>query len=201
MNAKNPGKGTRIGIYSGTFDPVHSGHIAFALQAVQAAKLNRLYLMPERSPRSKQHVTHYAHRVAMVRRATRPHPQLAVLENEDKTFSVAHTLPRLQGRFTNATLVFICGSDVLLGMSSWPHIERLLRGCELCIGRRQNESRRVVEQAVAALPIAPQDVTIVDSHAPHISSSSIRRAIRERRGVRGLLRSVHDYAAQEWLYL
>jgi cytidyltransferase-like protein len=60
---------SRIGIYSGTFDPVHAGHMAFALQAMQEAKLDRLYFLPERRPRYKQGVEHFAHRVAMLERA------------------------------------------------------------------------------------------------------------------------------------
>ena len=46
----------RIGIYAGTFDPVHAGHVAFALQSLEAAKLDRVYFLPERRPRGKRQV-------------------------------------------------------------------------------------------------------------------------------------------------
>ncbi|MCA9327179.1 nicotinate (nicotinamide) nucleotide adenylyltransferase [Candidatus Saccharibacteria bacterium] len=191
----------RIGIYSGTFDPVHAGHIAFALQAVEAAKLDRLYLVPERQPRGKHHVTHFAHRVAMVRRAVRPYKQLEVLEIEDKLFSVAHTLPRIRSRFPDSRLVFVCGSDVLGHMQSWSHVDEFLRICELCVGRREKETSDSVEKSLRQLPTNPVAVTVLESHAPAVSSSQIRAAIRENRGVRGLLHSVQAYANQEWLYL
>lgn len=190
----------RVGIYSGTFDPVHAGHIAFALQAATAAGLNRVYFVPERAPRGKRHVTHYAHRVAMIRRATRPYTQLDVLELEDKTFSVAHTLPRLRRDFPQSELVYLCGSDVIAHMAQWPHVARFLQQVELCVGRRGNETQLSIEQMLKTLP-PPLRVTFFDSHAPAVSSSQVRAALREKRGVRGLLASVKVYAAQEWLYL
>ena len=190
----------RVGIYSGTFDPVHAGHIAFALQAATAAGLNRVYFVPERAPRGKRHVTHYAHRVAMIRRATRPYMQLEVLELEDKTFSVAHTLPRLRRDFPQSELVYLCGSDVIAHMAQWPHVARFLQQVELCVGRRGNETQLSIEQMLKTLP-PPLRVTFFDSHAPAVSSSQVRAALREKRGVRGLLASVKVYAAQEWLYL
>lgn len=190
----------RIGIYSGTFDPVHAGHIAFALQAASAAGLNRVYFVPERAPRGKRHVTHYAHRVAMIRRATRPYMQLEVLELEDKTFSVAHTLPRLRRDFPQSELVYLCGSDVIAHMAQWPHVAQFLQQVELCVGRRGNETQLSIEQVLETLPL-PLRVTFFDSHAPAVSSSQVRAALREKRGVRGLLASVKVYAAQEWLYL
>ena len=190
----------RIGIYSGTFDPVHAVHIAFALQAASAAGLNRVYFVPERAPRGKRHVTHYAHRVAMIRRATRPYMQLEVLELEDKTFSVAHTLPRLRRDFPQSELVYLCGSDVIAHMAQWPHVARFLQQVELCVGRRGNETQLSIEQMLKTLP-PPLRVTFFDSHAPAVSSSQVRAALREKRGVRGLLASVKVYAAQEWLYL
>ena len=190
----------RVGIYSGTFDLVHAGHIAFALQAASAAGLNRVYFVPERAPRGKRHVTHYAHRVAMIRRATRPYMQLEVLELEDKTFSVAHTLPRLRRDFPQSELVYLCGSDVIAHMAQWPHVAQFLQQVELCVGRRGNETQLSIEQVLETLPL-PLRVTFFDSHAPAVSSSQVRAALREKRGVRGLLASVKVYAAQEWLYL
>lgn len=191
----------RVGIYSGTFDPVHTGHIAFALQAAEAANLDMVCLMPERQPRGKDHVTHYAHRVAMIRRATRPYQQLIVLESEDKSFSIAHTWPRLTEEFAHCEIVYICGSDVLKHMGKWPHVEQLLSRAELCVGRRKQDSVREVQQALASLPVPPLRSTCIDSLAPTISSSTIRNALSEHRSVRGLLASVRDYAKREWLYI
>ncbi|MBP7857790.1 adenylyltransferase/cytidyltransferase family protein [Candidatus Saccharibacteria bacterium] len=191
----------RVGIYSGTFDPIHAGHIAFALQAVKAARLQAVYFVPERVPRGKRQVTHFAHRVAMIRRATRPYEHLDVLELEDKTFSIARTLPRLQQTFPSCDLVYICGSDVVKHMPQWPYIESLMQQTELCVGRRADEAWRSTREVLQSLPLAPRKVTYVESPAPAVSSSQIRVALRKKHGVRGLLASVKVYANREWLYL
>jgi len=191
----------RIGIYSGTFDPVHAGHIAFALQALQAAKLDVVYFVPERVPRSKHGVTHFAHRTAMIRRAIRPYAQLQLLELEDKTFSVAGTLSRLKRRFPDTTLVYLCGSDIVRNMARWPHADQFLHAVELCIGRRANETTHDIDAALASLPKLPRNVTVLQSYASAVASSHIRAALREKRSIQGLLASVRAYANKEWLYL
>ncbi|QQS20154.1 adenylyltransferase/cytidyltransferase family protein [Candidatus Saccharibacteria bacterium] len=194
-------KRSRIGIYSGTFDPVHAGHVAFALQAAEVAQLEAVYFVPERVPRAKRQATHFAHRVAMVRRAVRPYPHLKVLELADKTFSVAHTLPRLQHEFPGAELVFLCGSDVLQHMAKWAYVKQFLRSVELCVGRRENESADSIKKILSKIPSSHAEVIVFESHAPAVSSSHIRAALREKRGAKGLLASVKVYANQEWLYL
>jgi len=180
---------------------VHAGHIAFALQAAKYAKLDRVYLMPERRPRHKPHVTHYAHRIAMVRQAVRPHAKLEVLESEDRMFSVTRTLPRLQKHFPGATLVFVCGSDVVRHMGSWPRADQLLTQVELCVGLRRRDTKAMVEDAINRLPHPPMAHMVIESHAAGVNSSDIRSALRGHGSAHGLLKSVVQYARQEWLYV
>src|SRR4051812_40769392 len=84
-------KSKRIGIYAGTFNPVHTGHVAFALQAVKEANLDEVYFVPERQPRGKAGVEHFGHRVAMLKRALRPYKQFDVLELVDVNMTVNRT--------------------------------------------------------------------------------------------------------------
>jgi len=191
----------RIGIYSGTFNPVHSGHVTFALQALQTANLDKVYFLPERRPRYKQNVEHYGHRIAMIRQALHLHPKLDVLETDDVSFTVTRTLPRLERRFTGAELVFLMGSDVSIHMSSWPNIELLLERSELAIGLRAGTSWHDVRLRLSALPATPRAVHVVESYAPHVSSKKVRQGLRERRYVHGLLASVARYSNKNWLYV
>ena len=90
---------SRIGVFSGSFDPVHKGHIAFALEAAKTAKLEKVYMAPEIKPRRKPGITHFAHRVAMLKLAVRSQPKLEVLELPDKYFLPQKTLAQLRQRF------------------------------------------------------------------------------------------------------
>lgn len=191
----------RIGIYAGTFDPVHAGHVTFALQAVQAAQLDKVFFMPEREPRHKVGVELYGHRYAMLQRAVRPHNHLAVLDTTDKYFSVTRTLPRLQQLFPDSEIVLLLGSDVAQFLPQWQHVDTLVKNVSFCIGLRSGAERKAIEQVFSELTLPHDRLVMIESFAADVSSSVIRDALRSRRTVRGLLASVHKYAQKEWLYL
>lgn len=191
----------RVGIYSGVFDPVHSGHIGFALQAIKEANLDKLYFMPERRPRHKQGIEHFAHRVAMLRRAAKPHNKFDVLELEDVHFTMERTLPKLQKRFAGSELVFLFGSDAIGTLPDWPKVANLLKSSELVVGVRVNAKVDDIRKQISAWPAQPKGLYVFESFAADVSSGKVREALRARRKVRGLLTSVARYANRNWLYI
>lgn len=191
----------RLGIYAGTFDPVHSGHITFALQAIELGNLDHIYFLPERRPRAKPQATHFAHRVGMLTQALKPHPQCSVLELVDPNFNIERTLPNLQKQFENQTLVFLFGSDVIAGLSAWPNSSQLLKNAELIIGLRHQDKRYELKTIIANWETVPKTVTIFDSYAPSVSSGKVRDALRQRQPTHGLLSSVERYSNHHWLYV
>lgn len=190
----------RIGIFAGTFDPVHTGHVAFALQALEVADLDEIVFLPERRPRAKPGVEHFAHRVAMLKNALQPHSQLSVLEMVDGNFSVSRTLPQLEALFAGHQLALIVGSDVVYGLPEWPYAKRMLKQLELIVGVRAEHSLSTIERLIADWQAQPRGVTLIDSFAADVSSSQIRQALRDDHATNGLLCSVEKYARNEWLY-
>ncbi len=193
--------GRRIGIYAGTFDPVHSGHIAFALQALRAVNLDKIYFLPERRPRDKQQVEHFGHRVAMLKQALKPYPEFSMLELVEVSFSVERTLPKLRQKFKDSQLVFLFGSDVAIGLAAWPNVKQLLASAELVIGLRNQDDRHSLHTVIEDWPIAPEAVSILNSFAPDVSSGNVRDALRKRQSAAGLLTSVERYSDHHWLYI
>jgi nicotinate-nucleotide adenylyltransferase len=191
----------RIGIYAGTFNPVHAGHVAFALQAMKTAKLDKLYFLPERRPRHKQGVEHFGHRVAMLKRASRPYPQFEVLELDDVSFTVKRTLSKLEHMFPGARLVLLVGSDTAGYMTQWPLFDRLCMRTEVVIGVRKDSTVEAMRTLTTSWPIQPVDTHILTSYAPHVSSHAVREALRARRYTQGLLSSVSRYSDHHWLYV
>lgn len=191
----------RIGIYSGTFDPVHAGHMTFALQALEQAKLDKIYFLPERRPRHKPGVEHYAHRLTMLQQATVPYEQFYVLESVEISFTVKRTLPLLLQKFKGAQLVFLFGSDAVAELPSWPLANRLLTASELVIAARQGDDTQQLQAAIAAWRVQPQAAVMITSYAPAVSSTSVREALRARQPVAGLLQSVARYSDHHWLYV
>ena len=191
----------RIGIYAGSFDPVHVGHITFALQALEQAHLDELYFLPERRPRYKTGVEHFAHRVAMLKRAAEPYRKFDVLESVEINFIVKRTLPMLQHKFKGAQLVFLFGSDVVSSLPDWPLAEQLLKVSELVIAAREGSDAEDLQRAIASWPIQPLAATMLTSFAPMVSSKIIREALRTRQPTVGLLQSVARYSDHHWLYV
>lgn len=196
MNSKR----RRIGIFSGTFDPVHKGHVAFALQALEAAELDMVYFAPEVKPRRKPDVTHIGHRLAMLKLATRPYKQLAVLEFPDKYFSAKSTLPKLQQKFPGDQLVMLLGSDLFDHLPSWPQVELLLSKVGLVIGVRGGHETAEALKTAHGLPVQPQSLQIIDSVERTVSSGLIREIVQAGKTSHDLVPSVQKYIEQEWLY-
>ena len=194
-------KPKRIGIYAGAFNPVHSGHIAFALQAMENANLDKVYFLPERRPRHKPHVEHFGHRVAMLKRATQPHPNFGVLELVDVSFTVERTLARLRQLFKDDQLVFLVGSDVAEQIPTWPRADALISSCELVVGVRQRDNAHRLHEALKQWAVQPKGLHIFTSFAADVSSREVREALYKRASVRGLLKSVQRYSDHHWLYI
>lgn len=190
----------KIGILSGTFDPVHSGHIGLALEALQAADLDKVYLLPEARPRGKEGVTHYAHRLALLKLALKPYPKLGLLEVADKQFTTTKTLPKIKKQLPkDAVLAFIIGSDVLEGLAGghWPASELLISQVTLVCGVRTG---REVTDAQKLMDGIQEGGIVFASHRPHASSRDIRQALLLGKRHKDVLPSLESYIKQHWLY-
>lgn len=185
----------RIGIFSGTFDPIHRGHIAFALAALKQASLDKIVLLPERSPRGKLGVSDFTHRLNMVRLAVRPHRKLSAVALDDARFTVDHTLPALQARFAGAELVLLFGSDVVRGFGfRWPHLDKLLASVEFAVSLRAGESESDIRTFLDSLG-KPVRATIVAGPHAHVSATEVRKG-----DLQGIEPTVREYIERNALY-
>lgn len=190
----------RIGIYSGSFDPVHKGHVGFALDALNDANLDAVYFLVESRPRHKPGITHAAHRIAMLQLATRAHANLRVLELPDKQFSVAKTLPRIQAKFKGDDLVMLMGSDVFEHVASWPLAKELLAHVGLAVGLRSNADLHHILELATSLPKPLIELNIIESNKPEATSKQIRQLYRSGESSKMVLPSVSRYIKKHWLY-
>lgn len=190
----------RIGIFSGTFDPVHKGHISFALQAMELAGLDEVVFLPESKPRHKHDVTHYSHRISMIKLAVAGDSRLDVLELPDKQFSVATSLPRLIKKYPDAQLLLLIGTDVLSHISVWPHTRTLLKKMGLVVACRGEKDERQAFQLLGQLPIEPPESHVLVSNFKAVASRDIRDAIKTGDKPDGMIESVAQYASDNWIY-
>lgn len=160
-----------IGLYPGTFDPIHSGHIAFALAAIEACNLDEVFFLPENNPRAKQHVTALSHRKELIKKAIQTYPSLRTIDVSSSQFTVHETLPELRERFVGSELTLLIGSDVARSITQWPKVDTLLKEVHLAIGMRAEDSEMEIK---ASLQSIPTQVTFITTHLAAMTSSQIR---------------------------
>lgn len=174
----------RIGIYPGTFDPVHAGHLAFAMHAIKACKLDRVVFLPEHTPRHKPAVTDVTHRNALLAVATRETPQLSVRALSSRQFTVHETLPEIRALYGDAKLTLLVGSDVARSISTWHNVDELLGELSLAVGVREGDD--VTELLLTLRNRHKTAITPVHTSHAHVSSSVIRSDLTK-----------HDYLHQD----
>jgi nicotinate-nucleotide adenylyltransferase len=162
----------RVGIYGGTFDPVHNGHVSLALDAIEKFGLGKVFFLLERQPRNKPGATHYRRRLAMLKLALCDYPNLDTLDFPDSNISIKNTLPRLQAEFPDDQLTFIIGSDVALTLDDWPDLNKLLPAADFIIGLRAGATEGDIRPELAKLGA---EARFIKAKNYHVSSGQIRR--------------------------
>lgn len=161
----------RIGIYPGTFDPIHVGHIAFAKKSLEECQLDEIIFIPEHSPRHKPHATHVTHRLKLIELATCAAPNLRAQRLSSKRFTVDETLPELRYLFGDAHLALLIGSDTAQTLPMWDGLDTLLKTTSIIIGMREEDSSTDIETLLKKYPAQP---TFIYTDHADAASSSIR---------------------------
>lgn len=119
----------KIGIYGGTFDPVHHAHLILARFALEKFALEKVIFVPARiSPHKNDSVATPETRLQMLRTAIEGESQFEVddceLQREPPSYTI-DTVEKLRGKFPGAHLFFLIGDDNLAGLASWRAFENL----------------------------------------------------------------------------
>jgi len=185
----------RIGIYSGTFDPIHNGHVGFALQAMDTAGLDEVVFLPEATPREKDGVTDIAHRFEMINRAIEAFPNLSVRMLEVERFCAYGALPELEDIFGDDELFMLIGSDVVKTFSyRWKDLDKIFKRLQLIVAVREGDSVKDVAKFLKQLDtkVKPR-YTVIDSPLSAINSTRIRNGLVVRDVVPDTLEYIHQH--------
>ncbi|MCL2789089.1 MAG: nicotinate (nicotinamide) nucleotide adenylyltransferase [Desulfobulbus sp.] len=194
-----PDEELRVGLFGGTFDPVHQGHIDLALHVVIRCRLDGLLFIPALLPPHKQQpMASFAHRAAMIEAA------LADCQGIEGRICCSRIEARLpEPSYTNNTVQaliqekgscrysLIIGADSLLDLPHWHRIEELLTLIDLIVIQREAIDAAAVARALAALhpPFsyhagqerwqnqAGRTAVFLDDIALPVSSSAIREEL------------------------
>lgn len=196
----------RIGLFGGTFDPPHIGHLILAAEACYQLNLNRLlWVLTPLSPLKRENdISQLDRRLSMVELAIAGTPDFELSRIEIDSpgpYYTLDTVQRLKGENPSADIVLVIGGDSLRDLPRWHRPADLVADChEIGVMRRPGDSVDLSDLE-RQVPGIQAKVRFVDAPLLEISSTDIRRRVREGLPFRYYLsKSVYDYILEYKLY-
>lgn len=185
----------RLGIFGGSFDPPHVGHLLVVTDAFDALQLDRLIFVPAavQPLKTANGAADASHRLAMVQLLVGGDPRFSVdsieIDRQGLSYTV-ETLAAFAERHPRAERFFLVGTDVLASFGQWREPERVLRLATMAVMLREGRAGRVPAGAVR-----------IETRRVDVSSTEIRERVRTGRAIRGFVpEAVEAYIAEHRLY-
>jgi nicotinate-nucleotide adenylyltransferase len=197
----------RIGLFGGSFDPPHVGHLLIVQDAIEALGLDRLLVIPAATqPLKRDGRTAARHRLAMAERCYAGVAGVTVdpveVERGGISFMV-DTVESMRGRWPGAALHLLVGEDVVATLPQWREPERLLTLVHLVVLRRETTAPDEVLAALADWEGRPgvRPTIQLATRRVDVSSTEIRARVRAGQSIRGFVPdAVASYIESTGLY-
>lgn len=172
----------KTGIYGGSFNPIHNGHIALARHLLQEAELDEIWFVvsPQNPFKVQQQLLADDKRLLLVRQALAPYPQLVASDFEfslPRPSYMWHTLQGMSAQWPDRELHLIIGADNWLCFDRWYHADDIRRTYPIIIYPRKGYNITPAD--------LPQGVRLVNTPLYNVSSTEIRADIAAGRDVSG----------------
>ena len=197
----------RLGLFGGTFDPIHLGHLILAEACRESLGLDRiLFVVAGRPPHKPMGRTSVADRLEMVRIATAGHSGFEVSEVESAPDGPRYsfeTLEAIGAERPGDELFFLIGADSLADLPGWRRPDRVAELATIVVVNRENlpPPPEIGERLPPELADLPARLRHVSIPTIGISSTDLRRRVAEGRSIRyQVSRGVEAYIAERGLY-
>ncbi len=200
----------KIGVYGGTFNPIHLGHMEAARFAVEYLGLEKLYLIPAGIPPHKQlgpDAPSPEQRMEMARLAAEDigpavHVSDVELRRKGRSYTL-DTLRELKKHHAEDQLYLLMGTDMFLSFQNWREPEELAKLCTLCaFGRSEADTEELfaIQREHLSKTFGAECVTLTLPHITDISSTQLRDRLRQGEGREFLAPAVYGYILRKGLY-
>jgi nicotinate-nucleotide adenylyltransferase len=190
----------RIGLFGGTFDPPHIGHLVTAERVRETASLDRILFVPSYISPHKQRGedANAEHRLEMTRLAVRENPFFECCDCEVRAGRVSYTyetLETLHGAYPGAEFSLIIGMDNYRTLHSWKNTDRIMELSGIIV------MNRATIPAGAPVGLPEKGFRFITVPDIEISSSEIRERIRAKKSIRYIVPpSIEEYILTHHLY-
>jgi nicotinate-nucleotide adenylyltransferase len=174
----------KIGLYFGSFNPIHNGHLVIASYILQHTELEQIWFVvsPQNPLKPSAGLLNEYHRLALVQLAVEPEPKFKAIDIEfrlPRPSYTVNTLAWLEEKYPQHQFAVIMGSDSLQNLSKWKNYEHILHHYPIYVYERPGFEPTVEFNGAK----------ITKLHAPflEISATNIRKSIKEGKSIRYLV--------------
>ena len=199
-------KKKKYGIYGGSFDPIHIGHVAIADCAVRECGLDKLIFMPAYiSPfKLDRHVTDGRDRCGMIEAVLSANSAFCLSRYELNKGGPSYTIETLRhwSNLLDGTLYFVLGFDSVVELDRWYLGEELLKHYHFITARRPDTDDTQGLQTIEMFRRKyGSDITVLEMSPVDASSTEIRNRVKEGKSIKGLVPpGVEEYIIEHQLY-
>lgn len=196
----------KLGIFGGSFNPIHNGHISFCLQANQHILFDEILIIPNNIPPHKDVIVPISNedRMNMIKLAIKDYDFINLSDIEYKMGSKSYTINtvnELMKIYKGYKIYIIIGSDMLLTFDEWKNYEELLDKTNIICGYRDYLDIEKLYNIKQKYKKYYDKITIIPIDITPISSTQIRDKIKNNESVTGFLNEdIYDYIIQKGLY-
>ncbi len=178
----------RIGVFGGTFDPPHLGHLILAESALAGFNLERVLFVLNGDPPHKktQIITPVENRLAMLHAATEGNPRFEISRIEiDRPgpYYTFETLRLLHTQYAGAEMIFLMGADSLRDLPTWHKPEEILQHAAMGVMQRPGE-RVYLDVLLDRLPELEGRVRVMEAPEIGIAARTLRRRVAQGESIR-----------------
>lgn len=195
-----------IGLYGGTFNPIHEAHVHLVTDFADQLGLEQVLLMPTFQPPHKQahHLASAEDRLAMCRLAAASDSRIQVsdleIQRQGKSYT-AETLEELHRLYPGNEWYLMMGEDMFLTVNDWRWPERIYRLATLCAAPRSPDGMERLRQHAAFLETKGAKTRICDIRFLPVSSTMVREAVAQGKSLEGMVSpQIARYIAEKGLY-
>lgn len=188
----------RIGLYGGTFDPIHLGHLIVIENAINEMNLDRVIILPSSNPPHKKHKdkTKADIRVEMVAEAIKDNPKiiLSTFESTDNVVRYTHdTLEYFTSKLPNHEIFYIMGEDSFVTIDTWRNYEKILDYNIIVFARSGIDNNSNLIKKVDKIRKDNPNIYLIDILNINISSTLIRTLSKEYKSIKYLVKDEVNY--------
>lgn len=196
----------KIGLFGGTFDPIHIGHLIIMENVINAMNLDKIHILPNSNPPHKlqNKKTDIKIRLKMVREAIKDNHKIEINDYDYRNNSIHYTYQTIdyfKKTYPEDEFYFIIGEDSFLDIKKWKNYEQILKE-KLIVFKRYSEINSSLLSEINEIKKYNKNIYLIDNMALDISSTLIRSLVKDKKSIKYLVNDkVIEIINRENLYV